>query len=236
MRACCHGAGGERGSTPLRTATARGLQMGFFARRRLASQRRALRQRRELWAARVPFVRSRRVSSWPSPRPSSHMRAVDAPPTWRACVFASASPETPHKYMAAASALGRALAAAEAVCVNGGGKFGCMGALNDSLKAAGGRVCGVIAKLLKCALHQSRYTTSVARRASHTRRSPPPSDVRRRTKTCHLHAQGQTGKTTCRAWGVRKAEQLFRQASRQQWRSVSSSKSITACRWSILIL
>ena len=72
------------------------------------------------------------------------MRAVDAPPTWRACVFASASPETPHKYMAAASALGRALAAAEAVCVNGGGKFGCMGALNDSLKAAGGRVCGVI--------------------------------------------------------------------------------------------
>lgn len=66
------------------------------------------------------------------------------PPPIRACVFASASPDTPEKYMLAAAALGRALATANAVCVNGGGKFGCMGALNEALKAAGGRVCGVI--------------------------------------------------------------------------------------------
>ena len=62
----------------------------------------------------------------------------------RVCIFASSSPRTPRAYRQAATELGQALAAAGWLCVNGAGRSGCMGALNDACLAAGGRVRGVI--------------------------------------------------------------------------------------------
>lgn len=59
-------------------------------------------------------------------------------------VFASASGETPEAYLWAAAALGKALARAGHVCVNGGGAHGCMGALNTAVRANAGRTSGVI--------------------------------------------------------------------------------------------
>ena len=59
-------------------------------------------------------------------------------------VFASASAGTAPRYMAAAAAMGRGLAEAQALCINGGGRTGCMGALNQAAKEAGCRVRGVI--------------------------------------------------------------------------------------------
>ena len=56
----------------------------------------------------------------------------------------SASGRTPQSFLDAAADLGRALAAAGVVCVHGGGKQGCMGALHRATKAAGGVVHCVI--------------------------------------------------------------------------------------------
>ena len=57
----------------------------------------------------------------------------------RVVVYASARKETPSKFLVMAQRLGVELAEKGHVCVNGGGKFGGMGALNKSCKEAGGR-------------------------------------------------------------------------------------------------
>ena len=44
----------------------------------------------------------------------------------------------------AASKLGKAIADKNLICVNGGGKTGVMGAVNDAVRDAGGRTIGVI--------------------------------------------------------------------------------------------
>lgn len=62
----------------------------------------------------------------------------------RVVVFGSSSAKTPRAYLDAAERLGRLLAARGHVCVNGAGRFGCMGALNKGGLDAGGRVEGVI--------------------------------------------------------------------------------------------
>ena len=64
--------------------------------------------------------------------------------TRRVCVFASSSPKTPPRYLDEAARLGSLLAERGVTCVNGAGNTGCMGALNDAVLAAGGRVEGVI--------------------------------------------------------------------------------------------
>lgn len=64
--------------------------------------------------------------------------------TTKICVFASSSPRTPERYLREASELGRLLAQRGWTCVNGAGRTGCMGALNDAVLAHGGRVEGVI--------------------------------------------------------------------------------------------
>ena len=64
--------------------------------------------------------------------------------TRKICVFASSSPRTPERYLREAAALGRLMAQRGWTCVNGAGRTGCMGALNDAVLAAGGRVEGVI--------------------------------------------------------------------------------------------
>jgi len=65
-------------------------------------------------------------------------------PRLRICVYGSSSPNTPSSYTAAARKLGNLLAAKDHICVNGGGKFGCMGAVNDGADEAGGEIVGVI--------------------------------------------------------------------------------------------
>ena len=50
----------------------------------------------------------------------------------------------PQAFLDAAADLGRALAAAGVVCVHGGGKQGCMGALHRATKAAGGVVVDLV--------------------------------------------------------------------------------------------
>ncbi len=62
----------------------------------------------------------------------------------RICVYASSSERTPAAYLAQSAQLGAALAAYPVTLINGAGRTGCMGALNDACIAAGGRVEGVI--------------------------------------------------------------------------------------------
>jgi len=59
-------------------------------------------------------------------------------------VYASSSASTPKKYLDAAVKLGNLLGEGGHTCVNGGGKFGGMGALNVACKGAGATVVCVI--------------------------------------------------------------------------------------------
>eukprot|EP00953_Heterococcus_sp_UTEX-ZZ885_P038422 19712-Heterococcus_DN1.PRE.2 len=58
--------------------------------------------------------------------------------------FAASSTHTPAKYLDEARKLGQLLADGGHLCINGAGKNGCMGALNDGLEQQKGRVRGVI--------------------------------------------------------------------------------------------
>ncbi len=62
----------------------------------------------------------------------------------RVCVYGSSSKQTPQKYLDAAFKLGELLAERNHVCVNGGGKAGCMGAVNEGCKQRKGRIICVI--------------------------------------------------------------------------------------------
>jgi uncharacterized protein (TIGR00730 family) len=64
----------------------------------------------------------------------------------RVTVYGSSSPRTPQHYLDDAAELGRCLAAAGHVLVNGAGNGGCMGAINEACLAAAGRVVGIILK------------------------------------------------------------------------------------------
>jgi uncharacterized protein (TIGR00730 family) len=66
----------------------------------------------------------------------------------RVCVFAASSPGTRPEYAAMARALGKELAARGTALVYGGARVGLMGALADSVLAAGGFVTGVIPEAL----------------------------------------------------------------------------------------
>jgi len=60
------------------------------------------------------------------------------------CVYASASSRTSERFMQEGRRLGRLIAERGHTLINGGGKIGGMGALNDGCHAAGGRVVCVI--------------------------------------------------------------------------------------------
>jgi len=60
------------------------------------------------------------------------------------CVFCGSSPGVDPAFVAAAGALGHAVASSGRALVYGGSKTGVMGALADAALAAGGRVTGVI--------------------------------------------------------------------------------------------
>lgn len=60
------------------------------------------------------------------------------------CVFGSSSKKTPKSYMDASRKLGRLIAESGNICVNGAGRFGVMGGMNEGCKDAGGDIIGVI--------------------------------------------------------------------------------------------
>ena len=64
------------------------------------------------------------------------------------CVFCGSAPGARPSYSAAARELGRALAQAGHTLVYGGGRLGLMGIVADAVLAAGGRVVGVIPRML----------------------------------------------------------------------------------------
>jgi uncharacterized protein (TIGR00730 family) len=64
------------------------------------------------------------------------------------CVFCGSAPGARPSYPAAARELGRALGSAGITVVYGGGRLGLMGIVADAALAAGGRVVGVIPRML----------------------------------------------------------------------------------------
>ena len=64
----------------------------------------------------------------------------------RVCVYASSSPKTSQTFVAQGRRLGRLLAERGHVLINGGGKYGGMGALNEGCRAAGG--------VIECVIHE----------------------------------------------------------------------------------
>ena len=62
----------------------------------------------------------------------------------RVCVYGSSSAKTPAHYLQESAKVGEALAAGKHVCINGGGMFGAMGAVNDAMRAHGGTIIGCI--------------------------------------------------------------------------------------------
>ncbi len=67
----------------------------------------------------------------------------------RWCVFCGSSPGTDPQFVAAATAVGAAIASAGNDVVYGGGRTGLMGAVADGAVAAGGRVIGIIPQALE---------------------------------------------------------------------------------------
>ncbi|MDR0421964.1 MAG: TIGR00730 family Rossman fold protein [Proteiniphilum sp.] len=65
-----------------------------------------------------------------------------------AAVYCASSAEIAPPYLEAASQLGALLAANGITCVNGAGRAGLMGALNDAVLKNGGRVKGVIPRFM----------------------------------------------------------------------------------------
>ena len=62
----------------------------------------------------------------------------------RVCCYGSSSSKTPQKFLDEAYQLGKELAKRGHVCVNGGGRYGCMGAMNDGAADGNGTIVGVI--------------------------------------------------------------------------------------------
>lgn len=60
------------------------------------------------------------------------------------CVFGSSSPQTKQRYIDESYVLGRLLAERGLTCVNGGGRYGCMGGLNDGCHRNNGTIVGII--------------------------------------------------------------------------------------------
>jgi uncharacterized protein (TIGR00730 family) len=88
------------------------------------------------------------------------------------CVFCGSAPGARPSYSRAAEEMGTALAKAGLTLVYGGGKLGLMGIVADAVLAAGGRVVGVIPRMLierECA--HSELTTQHVVNTMHERKT-----------------------------------------------------------------
>jgi len=90
----------------------------------------------------------------------------------RICVFCGANPGGDPGFAAAASQLGRAIAAAGHEIVYGGGRVGLMGILADAALSEGGRVTGVITQaLIDREVGHDRVTELIVTDSMHTRKA-----------------------------------------------------------------
>jgi uncharacterized protein (TIGR00730 family) len=64
------------------------------------------------------------------------------------CVYCASSPDISTIYLDAATQLGQLLAENKITCINGAGKQGLMGAINNSILLHGGKVCGIIPQFM----------------------------------------------------------------------------------------
>jgi uncharacterized protein (TIGR00730 family) len=64
------------------------------------------------------------------------------------CVYCASSPEIDDIYLDAATRLGQLLAENKMICINGAGKQGLMGAINNSILLHGGKVSGIIPQFM----------------------------------------------------------------------------------------
>ena len=64
------------------------------------------------------------------------------------CVYCASSAEIDSTYLQAATQLGQLLANNHITCINGAGKQGLMGVLNDSILRHGGKACGIIPQFM----------------------------------------------------------------------------------------
>jgi len=62
----------------------------------------------------------------------------------KVCVFGSSSKSTSDKFVAESARLGELIAEYGHICVNGAGRFGCMGGMNDGCKRKNGQILGII--------------------------------------------------------------------------------------------
>lgn len=92
-------------------------------------------------------------------------------------VYCASSAEIDPVYVDAAARLGQLLAVNNIVCINGAGKQGLMGALNDSVILHGGKVKGVIPRFMVDAgwchdqLHETVITETIHERKAHMAQS-----------------------------------------------------------------
>lgn len=87
-------------------------------------------------------------------------------------VYCGSSDHTPQKFTDAAVALGREIAAAGAGLVYGAGRTGLMGAVADSVLAAGGRVTGIIPEfMVRRGWHHTGLTELRTVDTMHTRKA-----------------------------------------------------------------
>lgn len=92
-------------------------------------------------------------------------------------VYCASSAEIDDVYMDAAARLGELLADNAIMCINGAGKQGLMGALNDSIIRSGGKVTGVIPRFMVDAgwchdeLSETVVTETIHERKAHMAQS-----------------------------------------------------------------
>ena len=103
------------------------------------------------------------------------------------CVFCGSAPGARPSYSRAAEEMGMALAKAGLTLVYGGGKLGLMGIVADAVLKAGGRVVGVIPRMLierECAHPEPHDPARRRRRCTSARRS---------WRTCPMPSSGLPG-------------------------------------------
>ena len=100
-----------------------------------------------------------------------HANPESSPGGFRVCVYCASSPHIDDVYFDAANQLGRLLAENGFSCVNGAGKSGLMGALNDSVLENGGCITGVIPRfMVDSGWCHSRLSETIVTETMHERK------------------------------------------------------------------